>query len=99
MQWSEPIAPARCVERECDYALPRHVPLEQLEVQLAEPNTLARVEVLAKVDPAVVPHRRQPHRLRERLEALRHKQPRGSAVPAIFARAGQKIPINLATAP
>ena len=25
--------------------------------------------------------------------------PRGSAVPAIFVRAGQKIPINLATAP
>ena len=81
MQWSEPIAPARCVERECDYALPRHVPLEQLEVQLAEPNTLARVEVLAKVDPAVVPHHRQPHRLRERLEALRHKQPPGRTVP------------------
>jgi len=73
LQWTEPIAPAQCAPTYCDYPLPRHLPLELLELQLAEPNTLGRVQLLGRVDPQAEPQRGRPHGLRQRVHALRHK--------------------------
>ncbi len=62
MNWSEVISPTRCGPEHCDYALPRNVPLEDLEWQLAEPDTLARVEMLGMVDGSIPPEQHERHR-------------------------------------
>jgi hypothetical protein len=74
LQWSEPIAPTQCTAQYCDYAVPRHLPLERLEWQLAAANTLAPVDLLvqyAQGEPTP-PHSRR-HRLRDQLRGVRHK--------------------------
>lgn len=85
LDWSEPIAPTRCTPAHCDYPLPRHAQLRQLDWRLAQPNTLAAVRVLLPQDatPPTHPHR---HGLRVHLGAplreLRHKTaPPASAPP------------------
>src|SRR5204863_1795450 len=50
MQWSEPISPASCESQHCDYALPRNLPLEQVQITLAEPNTVATIALLGQID-------------------------------------------------
>lgn len=79
-QWSEAIAPSQCQAEYCDYVLPRHLPLQRLEIQLAESNTLARVEVLAQPEvmatttaPASSRHHRFPHPVRDHLKTLHRK--------------------------
>lgn len=75
-QWSEPLAPSRCEAAHCDYVLPRHLPLQRVEFLLAEPNMLARVQLLAQPDDAPPPatsRLRHHHPAREHLRALRHK--------------------------
>ncbi len=70
LQWSDPI-PAACGENHCDYAIPAKMPLEVLRVQLAEPNTLARITVSGFAPVGAirnVPHRHNP------LYVLRHKR-------------------------
>ncbi|MFZ5549878.1 MAG: DUF3999 family protein [Pseudomonadota bacterium] len=84
-QWSEALAPARCEPAYCDYVLPRHLPLQRVEFLLAEPNTLARVQLLAQPDDAPVPatsRLRHHHPVREHLRALRHKTVASSPRPA-----------------
>ena len=71
MQWSEPIAPSRCEAQHCDYAMPRNVPLEQLQITLAERNTVANVELLGEAQAAWPQPER--HHLPHPLKALRHK--------------------------
>jgi Protein of unknown function (DUF3999) len=84
-QWSDPIAPAQCQADHCDYLLPRHLPLQRLEIALAQVNTLARVELLAEPDvdvPVRGRHRAAPHHpLRDPLKALHRKTapPRSAA--------------------
>ncbi|HET7794975.1 MAG TPA: DUF3999 family protein [Rhizobacter sp.] len=75
LQWSEPLAPVQCTAQFCDYRLPRHLPLEQLEWQLATVNTLAPVDVLVQLAPGE-PGPARPmyrHRLRDHFKAARHK--------------------------
>ena len=73
MLWSDAIAPAHCGARDCDYPMPRNVPLEQVQLQLGELNTLAMVRVFGEVDAArAVEHRRR-LLLRNPVDALRHK--------------------------
>lgn len=75
-QWSGALAPARCEPAHCDYVLPRHLPLQRVEVLLAEANTLARVQLLAQPDDAPAPassRLRHHHPVREHLRVLRHK--------------------------
>jgi hypothetical protein len=73
LEWSAPIAPTQCAESYCDYRLPRHWPVQALRIQLAEVNTLARVEVIGLQDP--VPNEAPgPQRKRHVLSALRHSQ-------------------------
>jgi hypothetical protein len=77
-QWSEPILPSHCEPRWCDYPLPRHLPLQRLQVELAQANTLARLQVLAQPEfeddaPPSDTTRRLHHPLRGQLKALRHK--------------------------
>lgn len=70
LQWSDPI-PASCGEKYCDYAMPAKMPLEVLRIQLAEPNTLARITVSGFAPAGVIrnaPHRHNP------LHVLRHKR-------------------------
>jgi hypothetical protein len=77
-QWSEPIAPSQCEPRWCDYPLPRHLPLQRLQVELAQPNTLARLQLLGQPefdDDAAQSDttQRLRHPLHGQLKALRHK--------------------------
>ncbi len=83
LQWTEPIAPAQCTQNHCDYNLPRHLPLELLDLQLSEPNALGRVQLLGRIDPQPEqPPRGRPHGLRQHVRALRHKSaPPGSTEP------------------
>ena len=62
MQWSEVISPTLCGPDHCDYALPRNVPLEELQWQLAEPNTLARVDMQGMIDRSIPPELHEHHR-------------------------------------
>ncbi len=76
LQWSEPIAPTRCTARYCDYAVPRHLPLERMAWELTAANTLAPVDVLVQYEAGVAtasPHRPHQHRLRDHLRGVRHK--------------------------
>ncbi|MBT9526019.1 MAG: DUF3999 family protein [Rhizobacter sp.] len=79
LQWSEPIAPSECNAQHCDYTLPRHLPLERLQWQLAAANTLAPLELLVQYDSSVAgasqPARRYRHRdhLKDTLKGVRSK--------------------------
>ena len=77
LQWSELISPTQCTAQYCDYAVPRHLPLERLEWQLSAANTLAPVDLLVQYerDSGVAPspnHSRR-HRLRDHLRGVRNK--------------------------
>lgn len=77
LQWSEPIAPTQCTAEHCDYAVPRHLPLDRLEWQLADANTLAPVDLYVQYErdgTAPTPHHAHRHRLRDRLHGVRHKE-------------------------
>ncbi len=79
LQWSEPIAPSECSAQHCDYTLPRHLPLERLQWQLAAANTLAPMQLLVQYDSSVggslQPARRHRHRdqLKDTLKGVRSK--------------------------
>jgi hypothetical protein len=78
-QWSEAITPAQCEPAFCDYLLPRHLPLQRLEIALGQANTLARLQLLAEPDedelapPAPARSPVLNHPLRDQLRALHHK--------------------------
>jgi len=78
LQWSDTLTPTQCTPQYCDYALPRHLPLERLEWQLADANTLAPVDLLVQYDTSEAnaggptPWRHH-HRVRDHVKALRHK--------------------------
>jgi hypothetical protein len=83
MQWSEAIAAASCGAHHCDYLLPRNVPLEQVQFQLSEANTLATVDLLGQVETSALTEHRRRHRLHNPVKALRHKsEPAASAASA-----------------
>jgi hypothetical protein len=74
VQWSDPISASACGPQYCDYPMPRNVPLEQVQIQLAEPNTIARVQLLGEMDAAIpVEEHRRRQLLRNPITALRHK--------------------------
>jgi len=76
-QWSEAIAPSQCEPTHCDYLLPRHLPLQRLEFDLGQINTLARVQLLAEPDVDPPARRRRDaavhHPVRDSLKALHRK--------------------------
>ena len=80
LQWSAAIKAASCVESYCDYLLPANTPLDNLRINLSEPNTLASITVsgqLPKHAGEEYPHRHHP------LYVLRHKrQPPADATVA-----------------
>lgn len=90
LQWSDPIAPTQCDAKHCDYTLPRHLPLERLQWQLAAANTLAPLDLLVQYDTAGAsssPARRHRHRdhIKDTLKGVRDKtlpQPATEAAPA-----------------
>lgn len=76
LQWSEVLAPTQCSAQFCDYTLPRHLPLERLEWQLADANTLAPVELLVQYEntgAGSAPTHRRRHHLRDHLRGVRDK--------------------------
>lgn len=79
LQWSEPIAPSECSAQHCDYTLPRHLPLERLQWQLAAANTLAPLQLLVQYDSSAGTsaqsasrHRHRDH-LKDTLKGVRSK--------------------------
>jgi hypothetical protein len=98
LQWSEWLAPTQCSAQSCDYALPRHLPLERLEWQLADANTLAPVDLLVQYDNSETntsgptPWRHH-HLLRDPLKSLRHK-----TAPAPTETANTWYPLQRTTA-
>jgi hypothetical protein len=75
-QWSDTLTPSECKAEHCDYVLPRHLPLQRIEFTLAEPNTLARVQLLGQPDDEAAPANsrvRHHHPVRDHLKVLRHK--------------------------
>ena len=85
VQWSSVLSPSQCTAQYCDYTLPRHLPLERLEWQLSNTNTLAPVQLLVQAiqgESTPTPPRR--HLLRQTLAGLRDKTapaPSGTANP------------------
>jgi hypothetical protein len=79
MHWSDPIGPSRCSARYCDYPMPRNVPLEQLQIELEETNTLAQVETLGEVDAVTAVAHQRRRLLRNPVTALRRKSEPASA--------------------
>lgn len=77
VQWSAWLAPAHCEPKYCDYIVSPRIPIEKLEWQLAEPNTLAAVELFVQYEAVAAVDRQEPtfrrHPLREHLHGLRHK--------------------------
>jgi len=77
LQWSAWLAPIHCEPKYCDYIVSPRIPIDKLEWQLAEPNTLATVELFVQYAPVAAAERSEPlarrHHLREHLHGLRHK--------------------------
>ncbi|MEP7297114.1 MAG: DUF3999 domain-containing protein [Burkholderiales bacterium] len=67
IEWSSPVQASACGADYCDYPALRGLPLQSLRIALAEPNTLAAVQ-LSSLNPAQ-PEARHP---RNALYALRH---------------------------
>ena len=88
LQWSAPITASECTTQSCDYPLPRHVPLERFDIQLAEVNTLARVQLLGRpdqeIEPAGAASRPSGHGMRQRLKQLRHKDRPAPHEPSVW---------------
>jgi len=87
LQWSEAIAPLQCDAQHCDYALPRRIPLEQAQWQLADVNSLARVLLLGAPEASGSATTTHHHRLRDKMKALRHKTRPEEAASAPAQRA------------
>lgn len=67
IEWSPEVHASTCSVDFCDYAVPRHLPLQSLRIALAEPNTLAPVRVFS-LSPSTPPTRAP----RNALYVLRH---------------------------
>ncbi|MET0333705.1 MAG: DUF3999 family protein [Rhizobacter sp.] len=88
LQWSEPLAPTQCTAEHCDYTVPRHLPLDRLEWQLADANTLVPVDLYVRYEPGITaPTARHEHRqrLRDRLRGIRQKDAPPAAADAANA--------------
>lgn len=72
LQWHETISPLTCDTHVCEYAIPRNTPIDSLRINLQEPNTLAKIKVIAQteIDQAAPPTHRH---TRNPLYHLRHK--------------------------
>ena len=72
LEWSAPVAAARCEETSCDYPLPPNTPVAAVQVAPSDIDTIGQVMVLGQVDTS-----RQPlahhFQLRGSLHALRLK--------------------------
>ncbi len=79
LKWTDAIKPTSCVEKYCDYAVPKNIPLDSLRVLLSDANTLANVTITGTPDLANFPTR---HRHRNPLYLLRDKRVEPSSVAA-----------------
>lgn len=78
LTWSPEIGPASCSVDHCDYPVPRGLPVESVRIALADPNTLAAVQILTV--PTAAPRSPRPPP-RNALYVLRHGRPHRPADP------------------
>jgi hypothetical protein len=76
LEWSTAITPTRCDANSCEYALPRNVPVDAMQVAPADVDTIGQVTVAGRVDAPRVPPRHS--LLRGSLHALRLKADRSA---------------------
>ena len=72
IQWHDAISPLTCSTHICEYAVPRNTPIDSLRINIQEPNTLAKIKIIAQRenDQSAPPTQRQS---RNPLYHLRHK--------------------------
>ena len=73
IEWSEPIAASSCDATSCEYPVPRNVPVDAVQVEPAEVDTIGQVAVSGRIDPAQVPPPVRRSLLHGSLHALRVK--------------------------
>jgi hypothetical protein len=83
IEWSPEVRASACGVDYCDYAVPRHLPIQSLRLALAEPNTLAPLRVFSLAAPSAT--ERVP---RNALYVLRHGSGGGARDPS-SARASE----------
>jgi hypothetical protein len=72
-EWSEPIAASSCDVTSCEYALPRNVPVDAVQIAPADVDTIGQVIVSGRIDPSQVPPPVRRSLLHGSLHALRVK--------------------------
>ena len=77
LEWSAAIAATRCDANGCEYALPRNVPVDAVQIAPAEVDTVAQVMVSGRIDASNAPPPRH-SLLRGSLHALRLKANRSA---------------------
>ena len=77
LEWSAAIAATRCDADACEYALPRNVPVDAVQVAPADVDTIGQVMVSGRIDASHVPPQRH-SLLRGSLHALRLKADRSA---------------------
>jgi hypothetical protein len=81
LEWLPPIPPGRCAADQCDYPLPRGVPVQSLRIDLPDLNTLAQVSVSGLRDESHAAAQPMPVPLNP-LYALRHRRQASAAAAA-----------------
>lgn len=92
LEWSAPLPPASCTADQCDYTLPRHLPLERLSWQWAGRNAVVPVTLLVQYAPGDAgppAAQRKRDRVRDRLSGLHGKTAPASASPDPWTPLGQ----------
>jgi len=77
LEWGATIAPTSCDVNSCEYALPRNVPIDAVQVAPADVDTIGQVMVSGRIDATRAPPARH-SLLRGSLHALRLKAARSA---------------------
>ena len=77
LEWSEPLVATSCEANSCDYALPRNVPIDALQIAPTDVDTIGQVVVSGRNDASRGPTKRH-SLLRGSLHALRLKADRSA---------------------
>jgi len=87
LNWSAPVSPSQCTAQYCDYPLARNLPLDRVDIQFSDINTLAPVRMLVQNEPRPAPQASAHHHhgLRHALRTLRRKNTAAPPVDAGWA--------------
>ena len=73
IEWSEPIEAGSCDATSCDYPVPRNLPVDAVQIEPSEVDTIGQVIVSGRLDPARAPEPARRSLLHGSLHALRVK--------------------------